>query len=67
MDQEETPTKSPVDQLVSAGLCAATDLSDSDKATLNEQLTQDEVDILVKLHNKLGRAESDAARPNFPL
>lgn len=57
---------SPADRLVSAGLCNESDLSDKDREVLNT-LTDEEVDVLVNLHNKLGSAENDAARPMFPL
>lgn len=57
---------SPVDRLVSAGLCNASDLSTKDREVL-DTLTDDEVDVLVRLQDKLGTAENDTARPNFPL
>lgn len=58
--------KTPVERLVAAGLCNHDDLSERDQQALNS-LSDAEVQQLMDLHQKLGKAESDAARPNFPL
>jgi len=58
--------KSPVERLEAAGLCNPDDLSDKDKRALNS-LSDEEVEQLMNLHTKLGKAESDAARPFFPI
>ncbi len=61
-----TSKQTAVDRLVAAQLCQVSSLSDNDKQRLNS-LSDEEVDQLISLHQKLGPAESDSARPNFPL
>jgi hypothetical protein len=61
-----TPNQTAVDRLVAAQLCQESNLSENDKHRLNS-LSDEEVDQLIALHQKLGTAESDAARPNFPI
>lgn len=58
--------KTAVQTLVEAKLCDESKLSPGDKERLN-RLSEDEVQQLIALHNKLGPAESDEARPAFPL
>ena len=59
-------SKTPVERLEEAGLCKSDAFSAKEKAALNS-LNGQEVQQLIDLHQKLGKAESDAARPFFPL
>ena len=56
----------PVERLEAAGLCKTSALSEKDKAALNS-LSDEEVEQLIHLHQKLGPPDSDAARANFPI
>jgi hypothetical protein len=56
----------PVERLEAAGLCESAVFSEKEKEALNS-LSDEEVQQLINLHKKLGTAQSDAARPNFPL
>ena len=58
--------KTPVERLVAAGLCNHDDLSERDQQALNS-LSDAEVQQLMDLHQKLGKPDSDVARPNFPV
>ena len=64
--KEREVDKSPVERLETAGLCKSGDLSQKDKAALNS-LSDQEVQYFIDLHTKLGRADSDAARPFIPI
>jgi len=55
-----------LERLEAAGLCKSAAFSEKEKAALNA-LSDQEVQQLIDLHRKLGKAESDAARPFFPL
>jgi hypothetical protein len=55
-----------VDRLVAAGCCNEGDLTDRDRERL-ASLSGEEVATLIDLHDRLGPAESDTARPAFPL
>lgn len=61
-----TTKQNAVDRLVAAQLCEASQLSEKDRERLNS-LSDEEVDQLIALHEKLGPAENDAARPAFPI
>jgi hypothetical protein len=58
--------KTPVERLVAAGLCDQKNLSERDMQALNS-LSDVEVQQLMDLHQKLGKPDSDAARPFFPV
>jgi hypothetical protein len=58
--------KSPVERLEAAGRCKSDDLSDKDRQALNS-LSDQEVQQFISLHEKLGKPDSDAARPNLPI
>lgn len=58
--------QTPVERLEAAGLCNSENLSEKDKRALNS-LSDEEVQQLKDLHTKLGRADSDAARPFIPI
>lgn len=58
--------KTPVERLEAAGLCKSEDLSQKDKAALNS-LSDQEVQSYIDLHAKLGKPDSDAARPLIPI
>lgn len=58
----------PVERLEKAGLCKSSNLTESEKSRIN-MMTDEEVDTLVRLREKLGDTEEgrEGARPNFPL
>lgn len=58
----------PVQRLEAAGICKADSLTATEKEQLSK-LSDQEVDVLIKLQQKLGPTEEgrEAARPNFPI
>lgn len=56
----------PVERLEAAGLCKSSSLSDDDKSRLNK-LSDEEVQQMIRLHEKLGPASNEGARPAFPI
>lgn len=59
-------SKTAVERLIEAKLCDESKLSARDRERLNS-LSDEEVSQLIALHEKLGPAENDAARPAFPI
>lgn len=59
-------TKTPVERLEAAGLCKSAVFSEKEREALNS-LSDEEVQQLINLHQKLGPPDSDEARANFPI
>lgn len=60
--------KSNFERLHEAGIIAGEKFSESDKKLI-EKITDDEVDVLIKLRHKMGSAPEgkDHLRPNFGI
>ncbi len=61
-----TSDNSVFERLQSAGVIAGEQFSESDKKEL-DQITDEEANVLIKLHKKMGKAPAgkDHMRPNF--
>lgn len=60
--------QSKIERLHQAGILVADKFSDSDKKVI-EQITDEEVDVLIKLRKRMGEAPKgkDHMRPNIPV
>jgi hypothetical protein len=60
--------QSNVERLHQAGILVADKFSDSDKKVI-EQISDEEVDVLIKLRKRMGEAPKgkDHMRPNIPV
>ena len=60
--------QSKVERLHQAGILVADKFSDSDKKVI-EQISDEEVDVLIKLRKRMGEAPKgkDHMRPNIPV
>ena len=60
--------QSKIERLHEAGVIVASQFSDSDKKVV-ESLTDDEVDVLIKLRKRMGAAPEGKShmRPNIPV
>lgn len=61
-------SQTKIERLHQAGVIVADKFSDSDKKVI-ENITDDEVDVLIKLRKRLGEAPKgkDHMRPNIPV
>lgn len=61
-------SQTKIERLHEAGVIVADKFSDSDKKVI-ENITDDEVDVLIKLRKRLGEAPKgkDHMRPNIPV
>lgn len=56
----------PIERLAAAGLLDPARLTERDRANLI-RLTDEEVDYIIGLDRRFGKADLDTARANFPL
>jgi hypothetical protein len=63
-----TSSQGKLQRLHDAGIIVADKFSDSDKKVI-EQITDEEVDVLIKLRKRMGEAPKgkDHMRPNIPV